>query len=320
MTMRDKVVGMLLGVGIGDALGRCCEGMDYQSVKSTYGKVDRYIIQNGWPVGRKLGIGTDDTSLSLIVGEGLLLSGGKPEMDSQVQAHVKAYPESYAWGKKTWEVIRRLRYGVPWQSAGAKDAFGNGCPMKISSTAILLLRDIPGATDFIASLCSMTHQTSVAVSAGLAQAFGLAYCLNADPGTFNAAEFVQVVVNASRIGKNYFAETLTDEDITERLALCDKYADYPPERCNAEISGRCYVYCSLPFTYMFFLRNPTSIESLYEVVSMGADTDTNGSMVAALLGALNGTSIFPAHLVNELEAKDQLVEVANRLCDLFKIE
>lgn len=47
-TTRDKVIGMLLGVGIGDALGRCCEGMDCQSVKSTFGKVEKYIIQNGW--------------------------------------------------------------------------------------------------------------------------------------------------------------------------------------------------------------------------------------------------------------------------------
>jgi ADP-ribosylglycohydrolase len=84
--------------------------------------------------------------------------------------------------------------------------------------------------------------------------------------------------------------------------------------------SRCYVYCSLPFSYMFFLRNFTSIESLYEVVSQGGDADTNASMVGALLGALNGISIFPDHLVDELEAKDQLVDAANRLCEVFKIE
>jgi ADP-ribosylglycohydrolase len=113
---------------------------------------------------------------------------------------------------------------------------------------------------------------------------------------------------------------LTEEDITTRLALCENYYTYPPERCVEEFqNGRCYVYCSLPFTYMFFLRNPTSIDSLYEVVSAGGDADSNGSMLAAMLGALNGTKVFPAHLVDELDGKDALLDLANRLCDVFKI-
>lgn len=318
MKTRDRAIGMLLGVGIGDALGRCCEGMDYQSVKSTFGKVDKYIIQNDWPEGRKAGVGTDDTSLTLVVAQGLLLSGGKPDMDAQVQAHVGAHQDSFGWGRKTWEVIRRLRNGVPWQTAGATNA-GNGCAMKIAPAALLLHQDVPGAAHYIADLCSMTHRTSVAVSAGLAQAFALAYCLRSGAEDFDPAEFVRVVVSASQKGRDYFPDTLTEDDITERLALCVDYAEWPPERCVAEMeNGRGYVFCSLPFSYMFFLRNPKSIESLYEVVSAGGDADTNGSMVGALLGALNGTRVFPDHLVDELDAKDRLVDVANRFCGLFK--
>jgi ADP-ribosyl-[dinitrogen reductase] hydrolase len=315
---QDRIQGMLLGVGIGDALGRCCEGMDFQSVKSTFGKIERYIVQNGWPEDRKLGVGTDDTSLTLVVAQGLLLSGGKPDMNAQVQAHVRAYEDSYGWGRTTWEVIRRLRYGVPWQAAGARNE-GNGCPMKIAPTALLLHQDVPGTAGFIANLCGMTHRTSMAVSAGLAQAFALAYCLRSGPENFDPAEFVKVVVDASRKGRAYFPDTLTEDDITERLALCADYAEWPPERCAAEMeNGRGYVFCSLPFSYLLFLRTSRSIESLYEVVSAGGDTDTNGSMLAALLGALNGPKIFPDHLVDELDAKDELVNAANRLCDLFK--
>jgi ADP-ribosylglycohydrolase len=71
---------------------------------------------------------------------------------------------------------------------------------------------------------------------------------------------------------------------------------------------------------MFFLRQPKSVEALYDVVSAGGDTDTNGSVAGSLLGALDGTAVFPAHLVEELEAVDRLVKTANRLCDLFGIE
>ncbi len=316
---------MLLGVGVGDALGRHCEGMSHEAVHSTYGRITSYIVPDGWADGRKSGIGSDDSLLTLAVAEGLLMSGGKPDMETQVQSHVKAYHHStQGWGPTTHGAVQRLTQGVPWRLAGVRggkiSGLGNGTSMKISPTALLLHQDIPGSPDLIADLCSMTHQTSVAVSAGLAQAFGLAYCLKSEPATFSPVEFVRVVVNASKLGRNYFAETLTEEDITERLGLCHDFANWTPERCVVEMeNGRSYVYCSLPFSYMFFLRNPMSIESLYEVVSQGADSDTNASCCGALLGALSGTSIFPDHLVNELEVRDRLIETANRLCDVFKI-
>lgn len=297
----------------------------HEDVCSTFGRITRYIVADSLPDGRKVGLCTDDGQLSLAVAEGLLLSGGKPDMAAQIEAHIEAFHEStQGWGPTTYGAVRRLTQGVPWQLAGARggriSGIGNGCPMKISAASILLVQDMPEAVEFIGNLCSMTHQTSVAVSAGFAHAFGLAYCLQANPYTFNAADFVKVVVNASGMGRNYFADTLNEDDITERLALCHDYADWPPERCMAEMqNGHSYVYCSLPFSYMFFLRNPTSIESLYDVVSNSFDSDTNGSMVGALLGAVNGTSIFPDHLVQNLDAADRLIDTANRLCGLFGI-
>jgi ADP-ribosylglycohydrolase len=71
---------------------------------------------------------------------------------------------------------------------------------------------------------------------------------------------------------------------------------------------------------MFFLRQPKSVEALYDVVSAGGDTDTNGSVAGSLLGALNSTAVFPTHLIEELEGADRLVRTANRLCGLFGIE
>ena len=283
MTTRDKVIGMLLGVGIGDALGRCCEGMDHARVKSTYGKVEKYIIQNAWPEGRKAGVGTDDTQLTLAVAAGLLLSGGKPDMDAQVEAHVKAFRHStYGWGRTTYEGVRRLSFGVPWQETGLKDGVGNGCPMKIAPTSLLLLRDVPDATGFIADLCSMTHQTSMAVSAGLAQAFGLAYCLRSGPENFDPAAFVRVVVNASQKGKDYFSETLTDDDITDRLGLS-------PSTPSGPRNGALPRWRMAAATFIAACRSPSCSSCgtpglsnpSTKSCSAGGDTDTNGSMVGA---------------------------------------
>jgi hypothetical protein len=65
-------------------------------------------------------------------------------------------------------------------------------------------------------------------------------------------------------------------------------------------------------TYAFFLKNPSSIDSLYDCVSAGGDTDSNGSMLAGLLGALHGTGIFPQHLVDGLVEKEEVLAIADQ--------
>lgn len=177
--MRDKITGMLLGVGVGDALGRPVEGWPWEEVHSTFGRITKYMLPDGWPTERKAGITTDDTQLTLAVAEGLLRSGGKPDMAAQVVAHIDAFNEStQGWGGSTFDAVRRLTQGVPWKLAGARGrritGLGNGCTMKMAPSSLLLLQRMPGATGFIADLCSMTHQTSIAVSAALAHASGLA--------------------------------------------------------------------------------------------------------------------------------------------------
>lgn len=316
MVTRDKIIGMFLGVGVGDGLGRPLEGMTHEEVSSTFGRITTYIVPDGWPAGRKIG-GSDDSQLTLAVAEGLLASGGKTDMNSQVQAHINAFNEStQGWGRTTHQAVRKLTLGLPWRVAGVRGSSSNGAIMKLAPTALLLVECVPGSEEFIRDLISMTHQSSMAVSAGFAHATGLAYCLQVDPCKFDPAEFVQVVVNASEIGRNYFTETLTEDDLTERLVLCRDYTDWPPGRCVAEMqNGGNYVYDALPYSLMFFLRQPKSIQSLFEVVSAGGDTDTNGSVVGSLLGALNGTAVFPAHLVHELDAADRLVDTADRLTD-----
>jgi ADP-ribosylglycohydrolase len=52
-------------------------------------------------------------------------------------------------------------------------------------------------------------------------------------------------------------------------------------------------------------------------VSAGGDADSNGSMLAGLLGALHGASIFPDHLVDGLKNKDEVLEIADQFYEKF---
>jgi ADP-ribosylglycohydrolase len=171
-------------------------------------------------------------------------------------------------------------------------------------------------------LTLMTHPTEMGVSAGLAQLTAAYYCLNRTMDTFDPDEFVTHLVRAAKLGKrlgNQVRALLPEDDDLAveflKLALC---RDWSVEQVIAEFGrGSCYCFHSLPFTYAFFLRNWRSVDCLYDVVSAGGDTDTNGSMLAALLGALHGPSIFPAELREGLLGRAKILDVADRFATKF---
>ena len=112
------------------------------------------------------------------------------------------------------------------------------------------------------------------------------------------------------------------ENIIDRFAMLDGIWDDESIDVTAEKFGKlsCYCYDSVPGSHAFFLQNPRSIHSLYNVVNAGGDTDSTGSMVGSLLGAYNGVSIFPQKLIDGLDKKDEIIALAEKLCDKIGIK
>ncbi len=326
---RDKVRGMMLGIAIGDALGMPVEMKTAAHIKEKYGRIEKYEEPVGHKFfdGKPAGDWTDDTVLSLAVANSLIEAKGF-DLDSQAKWNAAALDqERGGWGKTTKEALQRIKDGVHWSEAGKNTepnrGLGNGVAMKVSPLAVYLLaKKVPWseAIDKIAKLAMMTHYTGIGVSSGLAHTYATAYCLNYAPGEFNFDRFVGVVTGMSKHGRNYAQPGENkDEDISDRLELLFKHREYTPEKINEELKGGCYVYESLPFSYMYFLRDPQGIDCVYDVVSNGGDTDSNGSMVGALLGALHGASVFPQHLIDGLKDRAVIEDTAEGLCDTFGV-
>jgi len=178
----------------------------------------------------------------------------------------------------------------------------------------------------------MTHCTDLAVAASSAHTQGLFYCFIAkiDNNFMTHERFIEYFIKSVTVGRFFRDKRDPDskvaivDDIDDRLQSLSTLSFILPKTTPEEVinmygRGSCYVYNSLPFSYAFFLRNPTDIESLYDVVSAGGDTDSNGSIVGSLLGALNGTKIFPQHLIDGLWQKDRILDTAERFCDTFNI-
>jgi ADP-ribosylglycohydrolase len=82
-----------------------------------------------------------------------------------------------------------------------------------------------------------------------------------------------------------------------------------------------YVFEALPLSIYIFLSNThMPLEALWQAINsygeFGGDTDSIGFITGALAGSYAGISIFPKHLVEDLEKSEYYIELADRLYEI----
>lgn len=336
---------MFLGIAIGDGLGVPVETMQPDEISDKFGRITTYI-RNGehkWYKDFAIGQWSDDTQLSLAIAESEIQKRCVNVNDIAMR-HIKAMGEcSIGWGRSTKDSIACFKNGEHWSNTGNPNGAGNGVAMKVAPIGALMLADALSLSKKkslyfseycdaarrkifpkIVDLSIMTHKSSIAIASGLAQADATFTCLNPDIERNFEDQFLNNVLECCWIGERInVGDTITDR-LSERIEKIIYTRPHKNMTVNeiAKLFGdaTCYVYNSLPFCYAAFLKNPRSIETLYDVVNAGGDTDTNGSIVGALLGALNGTKIFPKHLIDGMWRREYVLDVANRFCKKFEIK
>ena len=321
---KDKIRGLFLGVCIGDAFGSPFESKSFDILKNL-NKGNTYRGNRR----RKKGHWTDDTQLTIATANAILESGDI-DMEKIANHHVKAYKDTVSgWGSTTREAVKKISEGVHWSLAGdfngaENRGLGNGVPMKLAPLAAYYALTA-NFSDFVKNcvdFTAMTHQTSVAVSSCFAHVAAILECLGQDKLSFNTKEFIKRVIRASEIGRSYYPNTLKD-DLTDRLKTLLPTYESPKLLYDDEYlvgaygGGTCYVYNSLPFSYAFFIRAPFNIQGMIDVAYSGGDADTNASLVGGMLGALCGEGIFPEHLKDGLNRREEIVKIADDFFEKF---
>lgn len=330
---KDQIAGMFLGVAIGDALFMPAENLSIEEKNQRYrGRITSYLRPDGhkWFDGRQAGTWTDDTQLTLLIAESLIENQGI-NMDDLAKRHVACRTKEgdLGFGPTTRSALNKLERGVHWSMSGKSDnpkhGFGNGLPMKVSPIGALRaslyweeqwVEYRSKFIDDIVNLSLMTHYRRMAIDSALSHVFAINLCLN---NNFTVENFIQEILKWSDFLTFSEIKPYTDR-LTQRFNQLKElnYGTLTDEQIIEMFNeGTSYVYNSLPFSYAFFLRNPRSIETLYDVGNSGGDTDTNASIVGGLLGALNGASIFPSHLIEGLWQKERILAIAEKFYEVF---
>jgi len=319
----DRIRGCLLGGAIGDALGAPTEFMSLAAIEDRYGPggVTGFEGQYG-----RAGDITDDTQMTLFTAEGLLdakTTGGDPRMSiweayqrwhlTQTQTYraesapaggLASRPEMWATRAPGTTCMGSLRRGVPGSPhESVNDSKGCGGVMRVAPVG-LVGSDPAEAYRLGCEAAALTH---------------------GHPGGWVSAGAMAVMVNQAMAGA-----VLEDAVIAGRdAALADprgrEVADWidagvaladegPLDGHRIDDFGAGWVGDEALAIAVACAWKATDVnEAVLVAVNHSGDTDSTGSIVGQLLGAVHGAAAFRPDWAEQVELSDIIDDLAVRL-------
>jgi len=296
--IRDRFRGCLLGLAIGDALGAAVEGIKEEQVAELYGTVRDYHPTAGF----QLGEFTDDASLALAMAEAIIAQG-KVDLDAIAEAflHWKR-TDGRGIGRLTWEALNLLEAGekpldagrLAWERSGKRSA-GNGAVMRCAPIALLHWRDQQRLVEDSIVTSQITHYDPRCTWSCVAVNTAIAALVRGESDP---------LVQAKAAVDGHDSELEQALDAVETEALADMKLD------GWDMG---YTILTTKAAFAALMQFEDFEEGLVTVVSKGGDTDTNGAVAGALLGARCGSSMLPWRLVEGLVERERVLRAADGL-------
>lgn len=296
--LRDRYRGVLLGKATGDALGATVEFMSRESIRSEHGEL-RDIVGGGW-LGLPAGEVTDDTQMALCIARSIVEKQGFDPAD--IAARFVEWYESNPpdIGNTTRHALQQLASGVPWDEAGQRthealrprDA-SNGSIMRCAPVALLDRLEPETNAQHSIDSSRITHANPLCTQSCVALNAAISTLLN-DPH----ADPLAVAMSAT-----------SSEAVREALAdVRGKHRD--------SLDSGGYVLATMQSAFWAVTSHHTLEDAVIAAVNLGQDADTTGAVAGALAGARWGAEAIPDRWVDALIARDELVDLADRLFDL----
>lgn len=262
--LRRRASAAYLGLAVGDALGATVEFMTPREIKDVYG-VHRDILGGGWLRLRK-GRVTDDTEMSLALGNAILGAGG-------VEAGAVAEAFSEWMRTKPVDIGHTVRRGISlYRRTGQTEApesehdAGNGACMRALPIALYTLGAGPDAVDRANRIqAHVTHHNPLS-----------------DLGTLSAIRMVQAaILGGSRDELRALVDAVGAQE--PRYRFDRKRVENP--------SG--YIVDTLRAVFQALFATDSFESALIDVVNRGGDADTTGAILGMIAGALYGPDAIP---------------------------
>ncbi len=291
--IRDRAVGCLLGLAIGDAVGTTLEF----KARDTYPRLTD--ILGGGPFGLKAGQWTDDTAMALALADSLDACDGLDEQDLLKRFHDWWRKGTYSCTGRCFDIGSTTAQALMrWEQTkadvcGSSDPYsaGNGSLMRLAPVAVRYWNDRPRLREVAARQSQTTHAAPEAVEACVAYAEILADAIGGLPRC-------EVLRRRGGLGIGRAASALEGSW---------------RGKARAEVRSSGYVAHSLEAALWSAGRSGGYAEAVLTAANLGDDADTTAAIVGQLAGALEGAASLPQAWLAKLAWRDRLIEAAEAL-------
>ena len=309
----DKILGVLFGNAIGDALGLATEFMTQQEAYASYPKgVQTYsdIVRDKHRCRWKIGDWTDDTDQMLCILDCILELREVSITCTAEKLYDWFRKDGMGIGKHTYDVLRLPEYTkyphkasyLIWNLSKRQSA-PNGGVMRTSVLGCFRYWDWQKVRAHCEYICKITHY---------------------DPRCFASCVIVGYIISQELLGKSVMKSDI--------VALASEYdvrvADYIELSYQPDLSllqlddmKTCgYTLKTLSAALWAYNHCENFADTLQCIIMAGGDADTNGAVAGALMGVKLGFNAIPRKWVDGLIHGDILFEKAQTLIKLNKRE
>jgi ADP-ribosyl-[dinitrogen reductase] hydrolase len=305
MDLADRAVGSVLGLAMGDALGAPFE---FRRSSEIPDPVPAFELP--WR-GLRPGSTTDDTAMARNLARSLGAIGGF-DPDDLLARHLAWFATGPPdMGNLTRRVLSRAARGVPaleaarsiWEERGPEVSAGNGSVMYCAPLGVAFANRPERLLDAAPLLSGLTHHDQRCRTAVLAITLAVAGLVRGE----EPEAVLRLAVSA-----------VLDRDGGEELEFLADAAG-TVRRIDGPDRGFCLFTAGVGLQSLARTARGEAGDferELRRVVAFGGDTDTNGAVAGAVLGAAGGVAALPAVWLERLQDREAIRREAEALVPL----
>lgn len=314
--MENKILGVLYGMAIGDAMGMPPELWSRKRFLEKYGKIEDFLDgdpENDISYQYKRGNFTDDTSQAITILDSLIETDFIPDA-ANIARHILVWArKENAFENNILGPTSKITLELFEKGEDAKEysdqALSNGAAMRIPPVGTLFhAEQRQELCDYVYKISHITHSSDITLAGACMVAMAVASAMEKEDRDEMIKDVLAVEDYAMSLGASTVSASIGTR-VKYGVELAKKYADnadaFLEELYNmmgAGVNTVDSVPCAIAIAYYSFDVKQCALMC----ANLGGDTDTIGAMATAICGGVRG--------INGIKEDDiRLIQEANQV-------
>ena len=306
--IKNKVLGSLICAAIGDSIGAATENLPFWEIRKKYnGELREFVApdKSAFAYGNEKGEITDDFSQTYLLARQIVNNNGVIDQ-SVVEKMLMEWSDIPRWfnrfaGPTTRFAIENIRARYEGKEEVVRTGVidyarqaTNGSAMKISPAGLFNPGNIDQAIQDAFTIAKVTHDNDLAIAGACSIAAAIAYSFCEDA---NLDGLIEVSIYGAEKGEELGKEVriVGGPNVAERIRLAIKIAEEEGtkvdklERIYNWVGTGLHISEAVPAAIgIIKICQGDALDSTFESINIGYDTDTVACIVGSVVGALRG--------------------------------